>query len=78
MPTSDPNDPLNRIGILLQEASQHRNAGQFGDAKLSIDEARHLAQGHKQALAEIDFFCALSLLEQGRRDEGVQSLSVGT
>ena len=38
-------------------------------------EARRLAQGHTQALAKIDFFCAVSLLEQDKRDEGVQALS---
>jgi tetratricopeptide (TPR) repeat protein len=75
IPTSDPNDPLNRIGVLLQEANRQQNAGQFSDAGLSIAEARRLADGHMEALAEIDFFCALSLLEQDRRAEGVQALS---
>ena len=75
IPTSDPNDPLNRIGTLLQEANRQQSAGHFRDAELSISEARRLAQGHTQALAEIDFFCALSLLEQHKGDEGIQSLS---
>jgi tetratricopeptide (TPR) repeat protein len=75
IPTSDPNDPLNRIGVLLQEANRQQNAGQFREAGLSIAEARRLAHGHTEALAEIDFFCALSLLEQDRLDEGVQALS---
>ena len=59
IPTSDPNDPLNRIGTLLQEANRQQNAGQFKGAGLSIAEARRLAQGHTEALAEIDFFCGL-------------------
>lgn len=75
IPTSDPNDPLNRIGTLLQEANRQRSAGYFRDAELSIAEARRLAQGHSQALAEIDFFCALSLLERDKQNEGVQALS---
>jgi len=75
IPTSDPNDPLNRIGNLLQDANRQQNAGQFRTAELSIADARHLAQGHTQALAEIDFFCAVSFLEQDKRDEGVQALS---
>ena len=75
IPTSDPNDPLNRIGNLLQEANRQQKAGQFVDAALSIAEARSLAQGHTEFMAEIDFFCAVSLLEQDRRDEGVQALS---
>ena len=75
IPTTDPNDPLKRIGMLLQEANRQQNSGHFRDAELSISEARRLAQGHTQALAEIDFFCALSLLEQDERDEGVQALS---
>ena len=33
IPTSDPNDPLHRIGTLLQEADRQQNAGQFGDAE---------------------------------------------
>jgi tetratricopeptide (TPR) repeat protein len=75
IPTSDPNDPHNRIGTLLQEANRQQSAGHFRDAELSIAEARHLAQGDMQALAEIDFFCALSLLEQDKQDEGVKALS---
>jgi tetratricopeptide (TPR) repeat protein len=75
IPTSDPNDPHNRIGTLLQEANRQQSAGHFRDAELSIAEARHLAQGDTQALAEIDFFCALSLLEQDKQDEGVKALS---
>jgi tetratricopeptide (TPR) repeat protein len=75
IPTSDPNDPLNRIGTLLQEANRQQHEGHFRDAEISIAEARRLAQGRTQALAEIDFFCALSLLEQRKRDEGVQALS---
>ena len=75
IPTSDPNDPLNRVGNLLQEANRHQNAGQLRAAELCITDARRLAQGHTQALAEIDFFCAVSLLEQDKRDEGVRALS---
>jgi len=75
IPTSDPNDPLNKIGILLQEANRQQSAGHFGDAELSIAEAKRLAQGHTQALAEIDFFCALSLLDQDKRVEGVEALA---
>jgi hypothetical protein len=75
VPTSDPNDPRHRIGTLLQEANRQQGAGHFGDAELSIAAARRLAQGHTQVLAEIDFFCALSLLEQDKQDEGVEALS---
>lgn len=74
-PTSDPDDPLNRIGTLLQEANLQQSAGHFRDAEILISDTRRLAQGHTQALAEIDFFCALSLLEQDKEDEGVQALS---
>lgn len=75
IPTSDPNDLLNRIGTLLQEANRQQSAGHFRDAELSIAEARRLAQGHTQALAEVDFFYALSLLERDKRNEGVEALS---
>jgi tetratricopeptide (TPR) repeat protein len=75
IPTADPNDPLNRIGTLLQKANRQQNAGHFRDAELSISEARRLAQGHARALAEIDLFCALSLLEQDKRDEGAEALA---
>jgi tetratricopeptide (TPR) repeat protein len=75
IPTSDPNDPLNRIGTLLQEANRQQSTGHSADAELSIAEARRLAQGNSQVLAEIDFFCALSLLEEDKRDEGLQALS---
>ena len=75
IPTSDRNDPLYRIAILLQDANRQQSAGHFRDAELSIVEARRLAQGNTQALAEIDFFCALSLLEQDKRNDGVQALS---
>ena len=44
IPTSDPNDPLNRIGTLLQEANRQQSAGHFRDAELSIAEARRLAR----------------------------------
>ena len=73
IPTSDPNDPLNSIGTLLREANRQQSAGHFRDAEISIAEARRLARGHNQALAEIDFFCALSLLQQDKQGEGVLS-----
>jgi len=75
IPTSDPNDPPHTIGTLLQEANRQQSAGHFKDAGLLIAEARRLAQGHTQVLAEIDLFCALSLLEQDKRDEGVEALA---
>src|ERR1700736_1718740 len=55
---TNPNDPLNRIGTPRQEQNRQQSAGHFRDAELSIGEARRLAQGHTQALAEVDFFCA--------------------
>jgi tetratricopeptide (TPR) repeat protein len=76
IPTSDPNDPPYRVGILLQQANRQQSTGHFRDAELLVAEAKRLAQGHTQALAEIDFFCALSLLELDKRDEGVESLAV--
>jgi tetratricopeptide (TPR) repeat protein len=75
IPTSDPNDPLHTIGVLLQEANRQQSAGHFKDAELSIAEARRLAQSQTQVLAEIDFFCALSLLEQDKRLEGVEAMA---
>lgn len=68
-------EPYKQIGTLLQEASRHLNAGQCSNAELCIAEAKQLAQGQTQALAEIDFFCSLSLLEQNKDHEGVLALS---
>jgi tetratricopeptide (TPR) repeat protein len=75
IPSPDPKDSLNRIGTLLREANRQQRGGHFRDAELSIAEAKHLARGDPQAIAEIDFFCALSLLERDKQNEGVQALS---
>lgn len=64
-----------RIGDLLERASRCNSEGRFADATVLINEARRLAPGNVQAAAEIDLFCAIALLEQGRREEGVQSLA---
>jgi tetratricopeptide (TPR) repeat protein len=63
-----------RIGDLLEKASHCNNEGRFQDTAVLVDEARRLATDNIQALAEIDLFCAVALLEQGHREEGLQAL----
>jgi tetratricopeptide (TPR) repeat protein len=63
-----------RIGDLLEKATHCNNEGRFQDTAVLVDEARRLATDNIQALAEIDLFCAVALLEQGHREQGLQAL----
>lgn len=69
-------DPLNNIEGLLQEASRYQKTGHFGEAEILMAQARQLATGNLQACAEIDLFSAMSLIEQNKREQALQALSL--
>jgi tetratricopeptide (TPR) repeat protein len=67
-------ESLKKAAYLLGRAERFQGEGQFRDAERLTAEARQLAIGNLQALAEIDLFHAVSLLKENRREEGVQRL----
>jgi len=68
-------DLRQKIGGLLEKASFHQREGRFDEADSLVVEARRLAVGNLRACVEIDLFCALALLEQEKREQGVEALS---
>jgi hypothetical protein len=75
MDRNNANDLPQRIGDLLEKASRFNSEGRSADATVLINEARRLGTDNVHASAEIDLFCAITLLEQAKREEGLQALA---
>lgn len=72
---SDSSDPSEIAGYLLDEATCYTNIGNTSEANKCISKARTLIGGDPLALAQIDYLTASLLIEDGRREEGLQALA---
>jgi tetratricopeptide (TPR) repeat protein len=71
----DSDDSLGKAAHLLEQAAHLQKQGQFRDAETLTGEAKLLAAASVQACAEIDLFHAKLLINENRREEGLQKLS---
>lgn len=68
-------DSLEKAGYLLAEAACLREAGNFAEAQTAITRAKEFAGTDPMACAQIDFFAATLMIDEDKRENGLEALS---